>query len=61
MNVEPYYDPEVRDALAKSPPFATVNAKTLKSVRASRINQGDDVELSSKVTRTDIYLSLIHI
>ncbi|NCG39748.1 MAG: alpha/beta hydrolase fold domain-containing protein [Actinobacteria bacterium] len=56
MNIQPYYDPEVRVALAKSPPFSTVNAKTLKSVRASRINQGDDVELSSKVTRTDIYV-----
>ena len=43
MNIQPYYDPEVRDALAKSPAFATINAKTLKSARASRINQGDEV------------------
>ncbi|MGF1598716.1 MAG: alpha/beta hydrolase [Acidimicrobiales bacterium] len=50
---EPFYDPEVRAILEAGPAFGTVDAGTLARVRAVRLEQNAQVELSDEVVRTD--------
>ena len=54
VSPEPFYAPDIREAIDAAPRLGTVDARTLPKIRANRLLLNEQVPLSDAVTRTDI-------
>lgn len=60
MGSDPYYDPEIRAILDAGPPFGTVHAGNLETLRTARVEESTAVQLSDAISRTDVTIDGHH-